>query len=98
VRLRVAGALALGLVVDFGVVLRVVVPLVVGALGPVVAELPLRFPAAEPVEAHVHRLRALGHDGVVGDADGGGVVGLDGRARLRPSHFLEGLADRDELL
>ena len=62
--------MALGFVVDVGVGLRVVVPLVVGALGPVIAELVLRRAAAEPMESHVHRFCALGDNGVVRNTDG----------------------------
>ena len=45
--------------------------------------------AAEPPEAHVHGLEHFIDHGVVGDADGGRVVALDGRAGLRPAHFCE---------
>ena len=40
--------------------------------------------AAESPEAHVHGLEHFIDHGVVGDADGGRVVALDGRAGLRP--------------
>ena len=45
--------------------------------------------AAEPPEAHVHGLEHFIDHGVVGEADGGRVVSLDGRAGLRPAHFCE---------
>ncbi len=37
-------------------------------------------------------------NGEVGDANGSGVVNLDGRAWLRPTHFDEGLTEGDHLL
>ena len=45
--------------------------------------------AAEPPEAHVHGLEHFIDRGVVGDAGGGRVVALDGRAGLRPAHLCE---------
>ena len=33
------------------------------------------------------------HNCVVGDADGGGVLGLDGQARLQPTHFEKGIVN-----
>ena len=45
--------------------------------------------AAESPEAHVHGLENFIDHGVVGDAGGGRVVALDGRAGLRPSHLCE---------
>ena len=56
---------------------------------PVEAELALGFAAAEPPESHVHRCSVLGYDGFVDDTGGGGVVGLDWRLGLRPTHFDE---------
>ena len=90
-------ALSLGLVIDLGMLLRVVVAFVSGACVPEKAKLSLCFAAAQPVKAHIHRFGALGDNGVVGDANGRGVVGLDWRFGLWPSHFLESLAERDEL-
>ena len=66
-------------VVDRRAVLSAVVAVVVLSTVPVDAELLLGFAASEPVEAHVHRLRLFGDNCVVSDANGGGVVGLDGR-------------------
>ena len=57
--------------------------------GPVVAELVLGIAAAEPPEAYVHRFEHFIESCIVGDADGGRVVALDGRAGLRPAHFYE---------
>ncbi len=64
---------------------------IVTALIPLVAEVLLRFLAAEPPYAEIHGLGFLRDNGEIGDANGSGVVGLDGRAWLRPTHFDEGL-------
>ena len=57
--------------------------------GPVVAELVLGMAAAEPPEARVHGIEHFVDHGIVGDADGGRVVTLDGQVGLRPAHFYE---------
>ena len=49
--------------------------------------------AAEPPEAHVHEFENLVHHGFVGDANGGGVVALNGQVGLRPSHFHESVSN-----
>ena len=64
--------------VDWRVVFCAVVVIVVFTVVPVDAELFLGFAATEPVKAHVHRFCLLGDNGVVSDADGRGVIGLDG--------------------
>ena len=48
--------------------------------------------AADTLEAHVHGFEHLVHHGFVGDADGGGVVALDGQGGLRPAHFHESVS------
>ena len=67
------------------------------AWGPVEPELALGVAAAEPIETHVHGLRLLGDNGLVGDSDGGGVVSLERGLGLWPAHFDEGLAQGDHL-
>ena len=57
--------------------------------GPVVAELVLGIAAAEALGAHVHGLEHFIYHGIVGDADGGRVVALDGQSGLRPAHFCD---------
>ena len=47
------------------------------AKGPVEAELALVVTGAEPVKTHIHGLGSFVDDGLVGDFDGGGVVGLE---------------------
>jgi hypothetical protein len=42
---------------------------------------------AQPVESHVHGFSAFGLDGVVYNAKGGRVVGLNGRGWLWVAHF-----------
>ena len=76
---------SVGFVVDWWVVLGVVVCPIVTALIPVVAKLLLRFVF-------------LRDNGEVGDATGSGVVCLDERAWLRPTHFDEGLMEGDHFL
>ena len=86
---------ALGFVIDIRMGFGGVVSKVGGARTPVVSKLSLGFPAAEPPEAHVHGLHFFCYDGFVGDTQGGGVVCLDGRLGLWPTHFNEGLAERN---
>ena len=43
----------------------------------------------------VHGLSFLQDNGEAGDANGSGVVHLDGRAWLQPTYFDEGLAEGD---
>ncbi len=86
---------SVGFVVDWWGVLGVVVCPIVTALIPVVAELLLRFTAAEPPKAEIHGLGFLGDNGEVGDANGSGVVQLDGCAWLRPTHFNVSLTEGD---
>ena len=62
-----------------------------GPRSPIVAELILRFAAADPVETYVHRLGAYGHNGVVCDTRCRQIIGLDRSSRLRPTNFNEGL-------
>ena len=54
---------------------------------PVVAEVFLGVAALDPPEAHVHGLEHFVHHGLVGNASGGGVVALNGRGGMGPSHF-----------
>ncbi len=84
--------------VDWWVVLGAVVCPIVAALIPVVAELLLRFLAAEPPYAEIHRLGFLRDNDEVGDPNGSGVVHLDWRAWLRPTHFDEVLTEGDHFL
>ena len=59
---------------------------------PIVAELILRFAAAEPMETNVHRLGASGHNGVVCETSCNQIIGLERSFRLMPTHLNEGLA------
>ena len=72
---------------------RIILGAVVGKIhvagGPVEAELSLGFAAAEPPESCVHGFGVLGYDGLVDNINGGGVVGLDERLGLQPTHFGE---------
>ena len=54
---------------------------------PVVPEVFLGVVTSEPPEGHVHGIEHFDHNGFVGDACGSGVVALNGRGGLRPSHF-----------
>ena len=69
---------AVGFVIEGRMMFGAVVSPVEVARGPVEVALALGVAAAEPVETHVHGLGLLGDDGLVGDSDGGGVVGLEG--------------------
>ena len=67
-----------GLVIEGRMIFGALVSLVEVARGSVEAELALDIAAAEPVEAHVHGLCLFGDNGLVGDSNGGGLVGLEG--------------------
>ena len=57
-----------GLVVDVGMSFGRVIRMVVGAEGPVLANLSLGFAALEPPEAHVHGFHFFSDDSFVGNA------------------------------
>ena len=78
-----------------GVTLGAVVGEVEFAGGPEKSELALGFSAAEPVEFHVHGFCFARDAGFFGHADCCGVVALDGSWGMGPSHFGEGLTERD---
>ena len=86
---------SLALMVDRGEVLGVVIAPVIGAGRPKETKLALRFSTTKPVKAQVHRLEALGDDGVVDDTVGRRVVCLDGRRALGPAHLDQRLAQRN---
>ena len=81
-----------------GVMLGAVIPPVVTSWGPIETELAPDHAATEPVEAKVHGLDFAGDDGIVDYARRRGVVCLQGRRGLRPSHLGEGLAHRHHFL
>ena len=56
---------------------------------PLVVKVVLGVAALDPPEAHVNEFEHLVHHGLVCDANGGGVVSLNGRGGLRPAHFHE---------
>ena len=84
---------------SFVVQRRMILGAIVGkirvARSPVEAELALGLAAAEPPESHVHGFDVFGDNGLVDDTGGSGVVGLDGRLGLRPTHFDKGLEHGD---
>ena len=86
---------SLALVMNGGEVLGVVVSPIVLSWSPENAKLSLSLPATQPVKTQVHGLESLGNNGVVDDAIGSGVVGLDGGLALRPTHFDERLSERN---
>lgn len=67
----------------------VVVGKVFVALAPVDKEVALTDAVSYPIETHVHGLGAALFDGVVADAGGAGVVGLDGSGWLWVMHVFE---------
>ena len=75
------------------VMLCTVVSQVLVSWFPVVAKVFLGVAASEPPEAHVHVFDHLVHHDLVGDAIGGGVVALNWRGGLRPSHFHESVSE-----
>ena len=87
--------LFLGKVVDCRVVLYAVVVEVVGARIPEVDKLAMRVSALKPVELYVRGIFLAGNDCFVGYSNGGGVVALDRRSGLGPSHFGKRLVEWD---
>ena len=57
---------------------------------PINMELLLAHPVPDPMEAHVDGLGAAELHAAGGEADGGGVVDLDGGGWLGMAHFFEG--------
>ena len=71
----------------------------IGSSGiPIVTELTLRIPSAEPVEAHVCGFGAFGEYGIVCDPRCGRVFHLEVRPWLGPDHFNEGLVEGGHLI
>jgi hypothetical protein len=62
---------------------------IVRATAPMDDELALGHAIAHPIEVHVNGLGATLFDGVVGNASGTGVVGLNGGGRLGVAHVGE---------
>ena len=60
------------------------------ARSPVDQEMSLTDAVADPMETHVHGFGAMSLDGIVDDANCGGVVSLAGCGSLRVIHFNEG--------
>jgi hypothetical protein len=58
-------------------------------------ELALFDSVTHPVKTHVHSFGVLLLNGVVDNAKGSGVVGLDGCGGLWMAHFFEGSAEWD---
>ncbi len=57
-------------VIYWRVVLGAIVGPIVRVFVPIVSELVLRFPAAQPVDMHVHHLDTASDNGVIGESDG----------------------------
>ncbi len=71
----------------------------IGSRGaPVWAKMLLVCTATEPMEVHVHGLGLFGLDGIVDNAKGCGVVGLDWREWLGMAHFDEEMTQWDEFM
>ena len=77
------------------IVLGAIVGRIVGAFAPVITKLILKGTALELVETHVYGFGGFGDNDVGGDANSGGVVGMESIFWLRPSHFDGGLANQD---
>jgi hypothetical protein len=82
----------------WGVVLCEVIGKVGFAGLPMDAEVALADTVAYPIETHVDCFRAALFDGIIDNAMGTGVIGLDGCWQLRPIHFFEGDAKRAGVL
>ena len=77
------------------VVFSYAVTIVGWSRSPVMVKLLLLFLASHPVETRVHGFGPSWVNGVVGDSEGHGVVGLHCRRWLRMAHRNERVADRD---
>jgi len=73
-----------------GMMFGEVIGKIVFALGPVDEELALADAIADPVKAHVDGFGPALFDGVVGNAGGTGIVGIDPGGCLRVPEFFEG--------
>jgi hypothetical protein len=80
-----------GFMVGVWVVFGVIIGPVFGTSIPVISKLVLRCAATKPPKAHIHHLSPAGHNRFVGNTNGSGVISLDGRFWLWPSHGNEGL-------
>ncbi len=80
-----------GFMVGVWVVFGVIISPVFGASVPVISKLVLRCAAAKPPEAHIHHLGPAWYNRFVGNTHGRGVISLDRRFWLWPSHGDEGL-------
>ena len=69
-----------------------VISQVLSVRGPVESDLALDHASANQIEFHVHICGALGYNGIVGESNGSGIVGLDGRLTLVRFHLYESLA------
>ena len=76
-----------------GMMFREIIRKVVSALAPVDDELALADAVLDPVEFHIDAFGAALLDGVVGDAGGDGIVGLDRGGGLGMAHFFEAGAE-----
>ena len=68
---------------------------IVGTRIPKEPELNLSFTAAEPVVLHVHGFGFSLNDGVISNTNCSGVITLDGRFWMRPTHLNKGLTNLD---
>ena len=69
-----------------------------GSRSPVESKLALDHTATKPMVSHVHCFELFWNDGVVGEASGGGVVGLNRSPWLGPIHFHERVSKGNESL
>ncbi len=83
---------SMGFVVGVRVVFGVVVGPVLGACIPVISNLILGCAAMEPPKLHIHDLRPVGYNSLVGNSCCCRVIRLDRTLRLGPTHGNEGLA------
>ena len=77
---------------------RKVVGEIVRAFSTVDEKLALANSVTNPIKTHIHCFGASLFYGVVCDAGGAGVVGLDGGCCLRVSHVAERVAEHGDLL
>ena len=85
----------MGLMIKWGAIFGAIIGNIVGTRSPKGPELALRFAAAEPVVLYVHGFGITLYDGFIRNTNCSGVITLDGRFGLRPTHLDKGLKNLD---
>ena len=85
----------MGFMVKRGVIFGAVIGKIVRARSPKETEFTLSFAAVEPVVLRVHGFGITLDDGFIRNTNHSGVIALDGRSGLRPTHLNKVLTNLD---